>query len=300
MMVLGDFLNTENKRRCIIFGATGRTGRQIAEYFTAMGWQVIAVGRDRAKLENLDLEYAILDFNNGAFADGENPIRPGDVVVLSAGVRFVPKIVKLCPPTVGRFVVVGSARYLSAYPGAGGIAMREAIEMLPTTGLDWVLLAPTMIYGAAGENNIMRMAGLIKRFAIVPLPQGGKTLLQPIHTSDVVKSVAAAATANGVSGKVINLAGPKAITNRELLENIALAMGRKVTVIGLPKWLMHLLAFFTRITPGIPSISYEEVERLVEDRTVSTDNMKNLLGIRPMGLKEGLKETFIGYDKATD
>ena len=48
-----------------------------------------------------------------------------------------------------------------------------------------VLLHPTMIYGAEGEDNVQRLAAVLRRLPIIPLPAGGSALVQPIHQSDV-------------------------------------------------------------------------------------------------------------------
>ena len=37
-----------------------------------------------------------------------------------------------------------------------------------------------MIYGAEGEDNVRRLAALLRRLPVVPLPEGGRALVQPI------------------------------------------------------------------------------------------------------------------------
>ena len=287
-------MNVSEQPRCLVFGATGRTGRLLLRHFSEQGFRVVAVGRNKEKLSALggDCVQVQCDFDDPSINLENGPIKSGDVVVLSAGVRFVPKIISICPPDIKRLVVLGTARHLSKYPGDTGLAMREAMKLLAETDLNWVLLAPTMIYGAAGENNVKRMAKLISRFGVVPLPGGGKNLLQPIHTSDVVKATVIAASIDGVVGKVIHIAGPEPVTNKKFLEEIATAIGKRLIVIALPKWLMLTLAFITRFIPGVPTISADEVERLLEDRSVDASDMKNILGLKPRPLKEGLAETF--------
>ncbi len=36
------------------------------------------------------------------------------------------------------------------------------------------MLHPTMIYGAQGEDNVQRLARLLRRLPVVPLPGGGR------------------------------------------------------------------------------------------------------------------------------
>jgi uncharacterized protein YbjT (DUF2867 family) len=253
---------------------------------------VVAIGRNPEKLMGLGEEQVQCDFDDPNLTLENSPIKTGDLMVLSAGVRFVTKILTLCPPDIKQLVVLGTARHLSAYPGDTGLAMRGAINILQAQTINWTLLAPTMIYGAAGENNVKRMAKLIRRFGVVPLPGGGKNMLQPIHTLDVVEAVVLAADNDEVSRKIIHISGPEAITNKTFLEEIAKAIGKPVKILALPKELMIALAFVTRFVPGVPTITGEEVERLLEDRSIDISEMKNNLGLHPRPLKEGLAETF--------
>lgn len=287
-------MNINTKPRAVIFGATGRTGRLIVARFKDLGFNVVAVGRSLKKLRGLGEEMAICDFADPDLGPATSPVKSGDIVVLSAGVGFVSKILTLCPPDINRLVVLGTARHLSKYPGDTGIAMLDAINLLQGQSINWTLLAPTMIYGAAGENNVKRMAKLIRRFGVVPLPGGGKNLLQPIHTLDVVEAVVRAATSDSANKKLIHIGGPESITNKYFLEQIAKAIDKNVKILNLPKPIMLMLAFVTRFIPGVPSITNEEVERLLEDRSVDISDMKNLLGMDPIPLDKGLAETFGG------
>ena len=54
------------------------------------------------------------------------------------------------------------------------------------------MLHPTMIYGAEGEDNVRRLEALMRRLPNVPLPAGGRSLVQPIHQSDVTRAILAA------------------------------------------------------------------------------------------------------------
>ena len=54
------------------------------------------------------------------------------------------------------------------------------------------MLHPTMIYGAQGEDNVQRLAALLRRLPLVPLPDGGTALVQPIHQDDVTRAIRAA------------------------------------------------------------------------------------------------------------
>lgn len=276
--------------RIVIFGASGRLGRLLAARFHGQGHEIVPVGRREEALSDLPGEPVILDLEKNE----EAPlfIRAGDIVINTAHARFTQAIAKLCPKNIARLVVVGSARYLTRFPDAKAAQVTDAARFLKKSSLPWVLLHPTMIYGAEGENNVQRMAALIRRFHIVPLPGGGHALIQPVHVGDVVEAVAAAALKPGLDGKTIHLGGPEAISYRAFLEAIARAAGTWVHVVPLPVPLLRLMARVTSVLPGIPSVTDAEVMRLQEDKAIDNSPMKIILDITPRPLGEGLKQTF--------
>ena len=60
-----------------------------------------------------------------------------------------------------------------------------AEQQIRGCGLDWTILRPTMIYGAAGDRNLSRLLRLLSRTAVLPVPGNGKCLHQPVHVADV-------------------------------------------------------------------------------------------------------------------
>lgn len=280
--------------RIVIFGATGKLGHLLVHTLSGLGHPILSVGRNTTILATLPLERLVLDLMEDN--TGGKVIRPGDIVINAAHARHTSAIIKLCPPDIERLIVIGSTRYLSQFPDTKADEVIAAAQHLENSRLPWVLLHPTMIYGAKGENNVQRIAALIKRFHIIPLPDGGRALIQPIHVQDVVESVMRVIQKPKVCRTTIHLAGPEAIPYREFLHTIAEATGTWVKVMPLPLVLLRLVARLTRRVPGVPVIKDEEVLRLQEDKAVDVAGMKETLKLSPRSLKEGLVATFTELD----
>ncbi|MFQ5625144.1 MAG: hypothetical protein ACE5FM_00635, partial [Methyloligellaceae bacterium] len=127
---------------------------------------------------------------------------------------------------------------------------------------------------------------------IVPLPGGGRALIQPIHVEDAAEAVLRAAHLPQALGQTIHLAGPEAVPYRDLLRAIADAAGCRVHVVPLPLALVRAMAAMTRLVPGVPTIGDAEVLRLQEDKAVDISPMRKILKLSPRPLQEGLAETF--------
>lgn len=276
--------------RIVIFGATGRVGRLLVKEFHRADHAILSVGRNDDTLSELPGTHVTMDLDDAQASPSF--IHPQDIVINTVHARYTRVIAELCPDHIEKYIVIGSTRYLSSIPDAKADEVRDASIFLESSTLPWVLLHPTMIYGAAGENNVQRMAALIRLFHIIPLPGGGKALIQPIHVDDVVEAVVRSAAKPGLHRAVIHLGGPKAIPYAAFLQAIAKAAGTWVKVPPLPVSLLRLAAFMTALIPGIPTIRDAEVLRLQEDKSVDVIEMRDILGVMPRPLKQGLAETF--------
>ena len=276
--------------RIVIFGATGHLGSQMVRRFHEAGHPIVSIGRKAETLAALPGKH--VQMNLAKDQNGSSFIRAHDIVINAVHVRYTSAIVQQCPNDIERIIVIGSTRYLSSIPDIAGDMVRSAARVLENGDLPWVLLHPTMIYGAARENNVLRIASLIRRFHIIPLPGGGRSLIQPIHAADVVEAVVRAAGKPGLKRAVIHLGGPDAIPYRAFLQAIAAASGSWVMVPPLPVSLLRLAAQLSAFLPGIPTIRDAEVLRLLEDKAVDVNEMKDILGFTPRPLEQGLAETF--------
>lgn len=276
--------------RIVIFGATGKVGQLLVRRFAALGYATLSIGRRREILANLPGETLALDLLSAEPDD--SPLMHGDVVVNAAHARYTQAIARLCPSTIERLVVLGSTRHLTRFADEAAEQVRGAAHFLESQDLPWVLLHPTMIYGAQGENNVQRIASLIKRFHVMPLPGGGKSLIQPIHADDVVEAVVRAVEVRQALGQAIPIAGPQALSYADFIRAIARAIGCKVWIVALPYPVMAVLAWMTTVMPGVPSIKKAELLRLLEDKAVETHAMVDVLGLTPRAFPEGLRQTF--------
>jgi nucleoside-diphosphate-sugar epimerase len=277
--------------RIVIFGATGRVGWLLVKEFHRAGHPILSVGRNAYTLSELPGTHVAMDLDDEAQAS-PSFIHPQDIVINTVHARYTRVIAELCPDHIEKYIVIGSTRHLSSISDAKADEVRAAASDLESSTLPWVLLHPTMIYGAAGENNVQRMAALIRLFHIIPLPGGGNALIQPIHVDDVVEAVVRSAAKPSLHRTVIHLGGPKAIPYATFLQAIAKAAGTWVKVLPLPIILLRIVAFLTVLIPGIPTIRDAEVRRLQEDKAVDVSEMHDILGLSPRSLDEGLEETF--------
>lgn len=274
-----------------VLGATGKLGLQVVQRLVSHGHGVVPVARTIGRLPP-------------ALRDGARPFdlnRPetlpaaldgAELVVSCVHGRFGPLLLQAMPATVQRVVLLGSTRVFTRYPDENVALLQASADALAACGIPGVMLHPTMIYGAAAENNLQRIAAYIRKFGIVPLPDNGRALLQPIHVEDVAACVEAALTRDTAPGAPIIVAGPAPVSYRDLVMQVGAAIGKHPLVLSLPDPLLEMLAGVTALLPFLPTIKRDEIRRLSEDKAFAIDEMQRRLGVTPMSLQQGLRKTF--------
>ena len=275
-----------------VIGAAGRSGAALCRALAEAGRDYIAVVRNAEKWRALglpgEMRVAALEDAPALHAALAGATR----VVSCAHARYAAAII-VAAPLDASFVFMGSTRRFSRWPDFHGDGVRAGEAALLGSGRQGVILHPTMIYGAQGEDNVQRLAALVRKLPIAPLPGGGRALVQPIHQSDVSRSLFAAVTRDWPETRAIVIAGPEPVAYRDFLAAVARAAGVRVPpVVSVPGWLLRALAPLTQVLPRLPRIGADEVRRLLEDKDFDIGPMRAELGVTPIPLTEGLALTF--------
>jgi len=272
-----------------IIGASGRSGAALAR---VLGSRIVPVVRNAAK-------WAALGFDvKPREADLTNPpsmteaLRHATHVVSCAHARHTALVIAAAPASA-RLVLLGSTRKFTRWPDEHGNGVLAGEAALLSSGRAGVMLHPTMIYGAQGEDNVRRLAALIRWLPILPLPNGGQSLVQPIHQSDVTRAILAALEHDWTGPHSMIVAGPEALSYRGFMGAVAKASGiAPPRVVAVPAGPLLALAPLTRVIPGLPNIAAAEIRRLLEDKAFDIGPMRAVLGVTPISLAEGLALTF--------
>ena len=273
-----------------MIGASGRSGAALCRSLMADGVAVVPVVRSAARwaATGLMADPLIADLTGGGMRAA---LEGATHVVSCAHARHVPALLAAAPEQA-LLVTLGSTRKFTRWPDAHGDGVLAGERMLLGSGRRGVMLHPTMIYGAMGEDNVRRLAALIRRLPVLPLPGGGRALVQPIHQSDVTRAIRAALGVEWVGAETVVIAGPSALPYADFAGAVAAAAGLgRPRVVAVPAALLLAMAPLTRL-PGLPRIEAAEIRRLMEDKAFCIEAMRSRLGIEPIPLVEGLALTF--------
>ncbi len=275
-----------------VIGASGRSGQALVRALLARGQPVVPVVRDAARwaATGLGPDCRVADLRDPLALAAA--LAGAGRVASTAHARHAAAVLAAAPPGA-RFVFLGSTRKFTRWPDAHGDGVLAGERALLRSGRPGVMLHPTMIYGAEGEDNVRRLAALLRRLPVVPLPGGGRALVQPIHQSDVTAALLAALSRDWAGPSALVIAGPEPVRYRDFVAAIAAAAGlRPSPVLPVPTAPLMLAAVLTRVVPRLPTIGPREIRRLLEDKAFDIAPMCAELGLVPIGLQQGLAMTF--------
>ncbi len=275
-----------------VVGASGRSGAAFCRSLAADGLAFVPVVRDVGKWRATGLP------GDPVVADLRHPrplrhaLAQAEIVVSCAHARHAGAIMD-ASAACHRFVFLGSTRKFSRWPDDHALGVQRGEDAFRRSDRFGVMLHPTMIYGAQGEDNVQRLARLLRRLPLVPLPGGGRNLLRPIHQDDVTRALRAAADTVWHRRESVVIAGQDRVSYADFVRAVALAAGLPPPrIMPVPAGLLRAAAPLTRVLPGVPRVRRAEIRRLTEDKSFGIEAMRRLLGVTPIGLAEGLARTF--------
>ncbi|MBU6449681.1 MAG: SDR family oxidoreductase [Rhodospirillales bacterium] len=282
-----------------VIGAGGRSGAALCRVLLGRGVSVVPVLRNAARLP-ADIASRVRQPRIADLFGVETQLQAAlagaKYVVNTAHASHIPTLLRAtAPETV--LISLGSTRKFTRWPDAHGNGVLRGEKALLESGRAGMLLHPAMIYGAQGENNVRRLAALLRRLPVVPLPGGGRALVQPIHQDDVTRCLVAALglaqSGQLTQPRALVIAGPQAVTYRDFAATVARAAGIKMPpVIPVSAALLMLAAPLLRLLPGMPNIGSGEIRRLLEDKAFDITPMREMLSVTPVPLEDGLRGLF--------
>ncbi len=307
-----------------VVGASGRSGAALCRSLLADGVAFVPVVRSAARWAATGLpgEPRLADLADAAAMPGKRVAhaasagvssvayaaslpgepRPGDAagarlraalagathVVSCAHARHAATIIEAAP-VEAVLVFIGSTRKYTAWPDDHGRGVLAGEAAFLASGRRGVMLHPTMIYGAQGEDNVQRLAALLRRLPILPLPDGGRALVQPIHQDDVTRCVRAALRVRWPGAETMVIAGPAPVAYADFVRAVSLAAGLAPRrILNVPVTPLRWAAKLSGLWHVVPRIDPAELQRLGEDKDFDVSPMRTTLGVTPVALSHGL------------
>lgn len=194
---------------------------------------------------------------------------------------------------VSRFVYLSAVS--AAYPvkNCYGESKAEAERLVASSGLPWVVLRPTMVYGEGGGLHFARLADLVRKApAFFPVFGPGTARLQPVHVQDVARAVELALTHPSAPGGVWGVSGATVLTFDDLVRRLAASLGLRRRLVHVPLPLaMAAARVAVRLSPSF-FLTPEALLGLNQDASLDYGPFAAACGYAPRTLEDGLASAF--------
>ncbi|TMF70985.1 MAG: NAD-dependent epimerase/dehydratase family protein [Chloroflexi bacterium] len=264
----------------VVTGAFSFTGRFIARRLLAQERRIKTLTNHarRPGTEDITAEVAPLQFTDrDALVDS---LRGADVLYNTYWVRFQHGRVHFGEAVANTRILLGAARdagvrkvvHVSvSNPSedspldyfAGKARTERAVR---ESGLAWAIIRPTLVFGQ-GDILINNIAWLLRRLPIFGVPGRGDYRLQPVAGEDVAEIATWAA--EQTDNVIVDAAGPDTVYYSEMVESIAIAVGRHPRFVYLSPRMSLLAARVIGRAMKDVMLNEPELEGLMQELLVS-------------------------------
>lgn len=275
-----------------VTGICGLTGRFFIPSLRAQGYHgpircLVRPGSNRTGLATDGVQYIVGDCTDpGSLAE---LIREADILVHIAGIHLAERVIEACRAgSLNRVLFVNTTGMYSRYK-AYAAEYRRIDELIQKSGLAYTIIRPTMIYGNGRDRNICRLVHIVNRMPVMPVVANGKALMQPIYAPDLASVIARAALEPVSIGRTYNVAGQSPLAYREVLGQIAMALGKKRLFVNIPFGFALVMGYLGDIIRPGGLIGSERIRRLREDKAFKYDEAERDLAFTPRSFSEGIR-----------
>lgn len=267
----------------LVTGANGVVGTPLCEVLTTNGTSFLKVSRSN---HNSDESIMQWDLARSFEHEDRKSLLTVDTLIHCAPIWLLPQHLKIFAECgIRRMVVFSSTSVISKTKSLNVHEQRlvrqlsssedELLSFCEGHEIDITILRPSMIYGYAKDQNIMKIAKFINKFGFMFLVGAANGLRQPVHASDLVQCAISILGVKSTYGKTYNLAGGEVLTYREMVERIFLGLNKKARIISLPlvlfRFALSIAAKLTRFS-FTPEMADRMNQNLVYDNAIANND----------------------------
>jgi NADH dehydrogenase len=199
-------------------------------------------------------------------------------------------LIDACVESGVKKIIYISSAAASLHGGGYSRSKLEAEQSIKKSGMKWLILRPSEVYGQREGDSINRLIRWIQRYIFVPVLGTGTCKLSPVFIDDVVSAIAVSIFNKELENETIVLAGPEELTYDDLVDRVAAYFGVKRFKLHLP---VGLIRFGITVMPklGMNILVPDQISRLLCNKSFGIDLAKEKLDYSPRILEEGIKST---------
>jgi nucleoside-diphosphate-sugar epimerase len=285
----------------LVTGITGHTGNYFLQELIDHKYEgpircIVRETSDTSMLDNsgLNIEKVYGDLNDKEFV--RKAVNGVDNIMHIYNIHHSPMIVEAAiKNNVKRAILVHTTGIYSNFKYASQgykDVEKKVTEMTadPNHSTKVTILRPTMIYGDLCDSNMSKFIKMIDKFRVMPVINGGRSLIQPVNARDLGKAFyTVLMSPEKTAGKAYDLSGEKPLQMIEVFKMISDNLNKKTTFASVPLGFGVFLARVAKVF-SLGKVDYvEKVQRMAEDRSYSHEGAKRDFDYKPMSFEDGIQ-----------
>jgi len=193
---------------------------------------------------------------------------------------------------VERFLYISGAGVGQGRPEPWFAAKERAEAAVLESGLSFVNLRASWSYGE-GDRALNRIARIARFSPIVPVLGWNRQKVMPVWAGDVGEAVARAFERDEAWNRTFEIGGPEVLTMRHVVRTLMNVLGKRRLLVPLPKPIAKLATAPLMLLPN-PPLTPRAVDFATGDAMVDDASLREVLGLQPIPLAEGLARYAVG------
>jgi uncharacterized protein YbjT (DUF2867 family) len=166
----------------------------------------------------------------------------------------------------------------------------EVGKILRNSGVECIEFRASVVIGA-GSLSFDLLRSLTDRLPVMICPRWLATPTQPIAVDDVLAYLIAAMDLPSEGSRIFEIAGPDVVTYGDLIREYARQRGLRRWLISVPVLTPYLSGLWLAlVTPATYEVGRHLIEGLKNPTVVRDNSAMSVLSIRPMGVKEAIRQ----------
>lgn len=163
----------------------------------------------------------------------------------------------------------------------------EAEDYVQKSGLEWVVLRPTWVYGPE-DVSLNRFLGFASKLPFVPMFGNGKQDMQPVFIDDVARAAVDCALKPEAANLVFEIGGPEVMSMNDVVSTALEVLGKKRMLLHQPVFVGKTIGTLSGIMPS-PPLSADAIDFMTEAATADNKLLLEVLKPKLTSLRDGLR-----------